>query len=294
MVFPLTISALILLGLFADQVGAEPTAPVMPPAPPPSPPPFVPGMPAVITPVAPSAAAPSPTVATNPREVMNAFIDQLAEQSNVRGAKPMASLARRTLTVHEPSFSALVIPCDQRLHRLLPAPELLERIASTMGDSYQVGQINYPARWSHPEFGSVAICAIVFHHPGAPTPTRDQVLGPVAESLRKLVGRGEFIEYGAIDQYGILDVILNSVVASAVGTVTSMGVQDLVHSAGGERRLARIVRRYKRAEQREGPRARKLLGKIKRTAERLKGRKVDWAEIDTLIAQYDAQQDQVS
>jgi hypothetical protein len=219
---------------------------------------------------------------------MDAFIDQLASQSNVLGAKQMASMARRVLTVHEPGFSAIVIPCDQQLHRALPDADMLERISSAMADSYQVNRTVIPAKWTHSVLGEVALCAVVFHPKSSPPPSHHEVLEPIEDSLQRYVGRGRFV-YGSDESYGILDVIVNSFVGAAAGTVSSLMVQDLYHAAGGERRLARLVRRYKRA----GPgtnRARRLIEKIKRTAERLKGRTVDWNEIEGLLAQYDAQQ----
>jgi hypothetical protein len=222
-----------------------------------------------------------------PREVMDAFIDEIASQGKTPA--PLASLARRTLTTHEPTWSTIVIPCDQRVHQLLPSPELLERVAKTISDAYHVETVIYPARWSHPVLGSVGLCAISFYEPGTAPPSKSQVLDPVAAQLSTFLGRGEYVEYGAgiLDPGRLLQLVVDSFIGAAVGTVSSMGVQALIRSAGGEPRLARLVRRYKRAEQREGPRARRLLAKIKRTAERIKGRHVDWNEVESLVAKYD-------
>ncbi len=231
-------------------------------------------------------AVPTPQEAVDIRQVMDAYVDELAEQSNARMAGAMASIARRTLTNHQPGWSSIVIPCDQRLHKALPAPGFLDRIAKALGDSYEVGVTTYPARWSHHKLGSVAICAVVFHPKDGLPPTREETLKPMADALQKMVSRGEFIEYGATEQFGLLDLILNTIVASSVGTVTSMGTQSLVRSAGGEQRLARLVRKYKRAKAHGNMgRARQVQKKITRSASRLKGRQVNWSEIEQLIAE---------
>ncbi|MCF6284281.1 MAG: SDR family oxidoreductase, partial [Candidatus Hydrogenedentes bacterium] len=80
------------------------------------------------------------------------------------------------------------------------------------------------------------------------------------------------------------DLIVNTIVASAVGTVTSMGVQDLVHAAGGERKLARLVRRYKSSKYKgREDKSAHIAQKVARTASRLKGRKVDWTEVEAIL-----------
>lgn len=225
--------------------------------------------------------------ASSSREVMDAFIDELASQSQSNMAHVMASVARRTLTHHQGTWSSIVIPCDQRLHKALPEASLLERIAETLGKAYEVGVEEFPARWTHPDLGSVAVCAIVFYDANTPPPTAQEALQPMEDALRRMVSRGEFIEYDAEEQFGgILDMVLNTIIASSVGTVTSMGTQSLVRSAGGEPRLARLMRRYKRARARgDTSNARRIQNKITRTASRLKGRKVNWNEVEQIIGE---------
>jgi len=236
--------------------------------------------------VPPHVALPTPQEAVDIREVMDAYVDEIAAQSDARMASAMASIARRTLTNHQRGWSSIVMPCDQRLHKALPDPAYLKRIASTLAESYEVGMVAYPARWSHPKLGSVGVCAVVFYPKEGMPPTREEALHPMAEALRTLVSRGEFIEYGANEQFGILDLIVNTIIASSVGTVTSMGTQSLIRSAGGERRLARLVRRYKRAKTvGDTGRARRIQSKITRSASRLKGRHVDWSEIEQLVGE---------
>lgn len=213
---------------------------------------------------------------------MEAFIDQLASQAKFAG-KPMAALARKMLTVHEPGFSAIVIPCDQRLHVYLPEKELLSRISDTMAESYDIEKTVYPAKWTHSRLGAVELCAIAFHPKDGISPPRKDVLEPIADSLRKHIGEGDFT-YGGVERYGnVLDLIVDTFVSSAVGTVSSLAAQDMFHAAGGERRLARLVRRYKQAKANGNPRYRNILAKMKRTAERLKGRQVNWEEVENLI-----------
>lgn len=82
---------------------------------------------------------------------------------------------------------------------------------------------------------------------------------------------------------GVIDLIFNSFIATAVGTVTSLGVQDLVASAGGERRLARLMRHYKDAVARKDESAAdRIRQRICRSASRIKGRRVDWSEVEAL------------
>lgn len=82
---------------------------------------------------------------------------------------------------------------------------------------------------------------------------------------------------------GLLDLIFQSVVMAAVGTVTSMGVSGAVRAAGGEPRLARLLRHHKKAEAAGNQkRARKIQDKILRSASRIKGRQVDWSEVERL------------
>ncbi len=83
---------------------------------------------------------------------------------------------------------------------------------------------------------------------------------------------------------GILDLIFQSVIMAAVGTVTSMGVQDAVRAAGGERRLARLMRHYRKAKAAGHlGRAERIKGRVTRSASRIKGRQVSWDEVESLV-----------
>jgi len=287
--WPLALGGLALFAFASSQGGQSPSAPPplrpLPPMPPdlpswPGEQPW-PGDPDFVT--DPNTEAPDIlTAVTPPAEVMEAFIDQPASQAQY-GGRQMADMARRMLTVHEPGFSAIVIPCDQRLNAYLPEADLLSRISDAMAESYDIEKTLYPAKWSHPTLGGVKLCAIAFHPKDGFSPSREAVLHPIADALRENIGPGDFI-YGGIERYGnVLDLVVDTFVSSAVGTVSSLAAQDLFHAAGGERRLARLVRRYKRAKQRGDPRYRTILLKMKRTAERLKGRQVNWDEVEELI-----------
>lgn len=82
---------------------------------------------------------------------------------------------------------------------------------------------------------------------------------------------------------GLLDLIVSSIISASVGTVASMGVESGVRSLGGEKRLARIMRHYRSAVQHgQQARAEQIKAKVLRTASRIKGRQVNWSEIEAL------------
>jgi hypothetical protein len=84
---------------------------------------------------------------------------------------------------------------------------------------------------------------------------------------------------GALGNVGSF--IMRSFVNASVNAATQRGFDALVESAGGEKRLARLVRQYKRTGDK------RKLEKIRRTAERIQGRRVDWDEVNQLVAMMD-------
>lgn len=223
-------------------------------------------------------------VESSPAEVLDAFIDQLGESMPWGMRQRMESLARERLSVNEPGYSAIVIPCDKRLGLVLPTPETLNRVSGALAESYEVAATGYPAKWSHPRFGSVELCAVVFHPRGTAPPPRQPVLEAIAGGLRDLVGQGDFV-YGA--QYGIIDLIVNAFVGSMAGTAGSMTMEGLVRSAGGQKRLNRLARKYKAAMARGDQRAAdRIVGKIKKVSDKLQNWDVPAGDIASLIEQH--------
>jgi hypothetical protein len=211
-------------------------------------------------PPAPAPAEP-PAPMPSPSGARQAFIDELAGQSSDRSAatklrklltENMAATgpAIQTPTGPEHAWAAVALPCDEGVDGI-PTPAFIERIASTLAESYEVKVSVASLPWTDPERGLVPMCAVVYY------------LSPQPPALTQ----GSFT--GA----------LQTIIQAGVGTITTLGTQGLIRAMGGERRLARLVRRYKRTGNE------RIRRKIIRTASRLKGRNVDWNEIEAIIGE---------
>lgn len=215
-----------------------------------------------------------------PGSVLIAYIETVAQQ----GLRPrlLTELISKNLVLKgRTNYAAVLLPCDQSAPGQLPTPEYLFDIASGIAESYGVEAAGFPLQWNHETTGPMAMCAIIFHAPDSPPPSQSDA---IRHFTKQLAAKTE--QFGS--SYGFIDLIINSMVASAVGTVTSLGVQDLVHAAGGERKLARLTMKYKAAKARGGAtRASHLLAKLTRVASKIKGRTVDWQEVDALIKRED-------
>lgn len=225
-----------------------------------------PSAPAPDGPVEPRTDAADPTYdpPADPSVVAKAIVDEFLSQVQPSNRGRFEKLLRERLVRQVASDGwQILLPVD-----VYGAPpfDRVRHIASALGESYvvpvDVSMIVLRRRWPF---------AIV-------------TVGPVSAEP-DLSGLSEDGFNGTAERYGgLVDLIVNTVVASAVGTVTSMGVQDLVRSMGGERRLARIMRHYRRAEQRGDERTMaKVRRKVTRTASRIKGRLVDWSEVEALV-----------
>lgn len=202
-------------------------------------------------------------------EVIRAIRAEFVSQSSPDHRVRLEKLLREKLsgTVDE-TTSWMALPCD-----LEGAPSFhrVSQISTSIGEAYRVPiEVNRTAVGKYP-------FAVISAGPHPVTPDLSSSIER-EEFGRHSSARGRREEFG-----GIFDLVFRSVVASAVGTVTSMGVQDLVRSMGGERRLARIMRHYRKAEAagNEDAMAR-IREKVTRSASRIKGRRVNWAEVEKL------------
>ena len=267
--------AILLLTMIAGASGSGPTTP----GPTPETPRPTPEAPGPTTPPRPSPKAErNATGSYEAKKALSAYIKAVAQQGIQ--ANSLSHLINKNLVLKgRVDYSAVLLPCDQIIPGQLPTPDLLHNIAAGIAESYEVCTATFPLAWNHPTTGSIAMCAITFYAPGAPVPNQFDVISRFTAQLSS-----QTEQFGS--SYGFIDLIVNTMISSAVGTVTSMGVQDLVHSAGGEQKLARLVRNYKAAKARGGAgRASHLLKKITRVASRIKGRDVNWGEVDALISQ---------
>jgi hypothetical protein len=231
-------------------------------------------------PPAPAPAEP-PAPMPSPSGARQAFIDELAGQSSDRSAatklrklltENMAATgpAIQTPTGPEHAWAAVALPCDEGVDGI-PTPAFIERIASTLAESYEVKVSVASLPWTDPERGLVPMCAVVYYlSPQPPALTQGSFTGAQTQPL-----------LGAIDVVGM---VVQTIIQAGVGTITTLGTQGLIRAMGGERRLARLVRRYKRTGNE------RIRRKIIRTASRLKGRNVDWNEIEAIIGESETPQ----
>lgn len=229
-------------------------------------------------------------IVSTPAEVVAAYARELWGQSAGRKREEMFEFATQMLiSADDPEWASILLPYGERP---LPERSYLEHVADGIGVAFETSLTTAPVQWE-----GRSLLLVVFHQKFASLPDPMAITATTIRKIEAFVeaggtgyrgyGRYEHRGYGH-DRFGggIVDLIVNSVVASAVGTVTSMGVQDLVNSAGGERRLARLVRHYKKAKgSGDESRARQITEKIAKSASRIKGRRVDWSEVEGLIAQ---------
>lgn len=216
----------------------------------------------------------------DPSEAAEAILDEFVAQSEPRNRTKLAKLLRERLTTRiDDTTVQIAMPCD---YGTAPSFDRVAEIGLAIGEAYRV-----PVRADRVEVGKYPFAVLsVGPHPATPdlSHLEREEMGGVGLGAR---GSGSTAHRPLPTAHfgGILDLVFRSVVASAVGTVTSMGVQDLVHSMGGERRLARIMRHYRTAVARgDEEKAERIREKVTRSASRIKGRRVDWSEVEELMA----------
>lgn len=199
---------------------------------------------------------------SNPAETVAALQDVLLGLSKFQGRERLGKLLRERMTVQvDQQTWQIGFPVD--LEGTLSFDRMTE-VCRTISEAYRT-----PITLQRTDVRGVPFALVTI---GPWTPADPDLSWLDQEQM------GARARYG-----GLVDLVVNTVVASAVGTVTSMGVQDLVHSMGGERRLARTMRHYRAAEARgDGETANRIKQKILRSASRIKGRKVNWAEVERL------------
>jgi hypothetical protein len=198
--------------------------------------------------------------------VVGAIHDVLISSANPRSRKKLEKLLRERLTFQIGDCWQILFPVD--IEGTLSFSRV-NQIAKAVGESYVIPMAVEKILVKKIPFAVITVGSAVGIEPNLSWATGEEY----GRNRRR-----SKTTYG-----GIVDLIVNSVISSAVGTVTSMGVQDLVHSMGGERRLARIMRNYKKAEERGDTETMdRIKKKMTKSASRIQGRKVDWSEIESL------------
>lgn len=199
---------------------------------------------------------------STPMDVVNAIHDVLIESANPREKEKLKKLLLEKLTFENGDGTyQVLIPVNLPK---APSFERISQIATTIAEQYRV-----PTAVQLLDVKRVPMAQITV---GSETPA-DPILSSFGGRPSSSTSR-----FG-----GILDLVVNTIIASSVGTATSMGTQSLIHSMGGEKRLARIVRKYRKAEARgDEAEMEQIRQKMTRTASRLQGRKVSWSEIEGL------------
>lgn len=279
--FPLVLGAALLLALFGlgqNQPAPQPqyTPPPRPPRPQPQPAPqqplgpedgYWPGeepWPPRSTPEEPGVyVAESP-----PQEVATAFIDELASRASGGAQKVVRDLITSYLTLNNPDWSAVVVPCDQAVNPMLPDTSLLQDISAALAEAYGVSMSLIPARWGTPE-QTVEVSAVIFHPVGTMMPGKEEIFPPLNPAMQQFFGPGQF-RYG--DIIGNLGAILiQSLVSGFGGSIGSLAAEDLWHAAGGQRKLNRLTFKYKEAlEKGDTRKANRMVNKLTNTLRRLK------------------------
>lgn len=203
-------------------------------------------------------------IGSAPGEVVRAVAEEIVQQAPPERREDLRRVLLEDLTRGNPRGAQLAVPVDIEG---APSSERIEQIALAVGEAWEA-PVRVTVEHASSGDGEAEYPVVLVTVGSAPAGTEWIGASHPAES------------YG-----GILDTIVQTVVSSAVGTVTSMGVQSLVNSVGGERRLARLVVRYKRAKKSgNGESVVRIKEKITRSASRIKGRKVDWSEIEAIVA----------
>jgi hypothetical protein len=209
---------------------------------------------------------------TDPSEVVSAIHDVLISSANPRSREKLEKLLRERLTFQIGDSWQILFPVD--IEGSLSFKRV-NQIATAVGEFYVIPMAVERVLVKKVPFAVITVGSSIGIEPNLSWATDSDEYGRHMAATNR--GRSK-VAYG-----GIVDLIVNSVISSAVGTVTSMGVQDLVHSMGGERRLARIMRHYKKAEDRGDTETMdRIKKKMTKSASRIQGRKVDWSEIESL------------
>lgn len=259
-----------------------------------------------------------PIPPSKPWDVMEAFLDEIASQSRRREGKIMRKALSEHAVVTGRTWSALELPChpgdsywrprdpDQTPADGSPEESYWERIASTLAQSNQVDYSVVPAGLVPVRRHVYTMCVVLFYTKGTVPPLiewqgrdfqgawaglRAQAYAEAVRDARIFAEKKKREEErrrrrtligtipSSLSPGQIVTLIVSTVIQAGVGTVTALGAQGLIRSMGGERRLARLMRRYRRTG---SPRIRR---KIVRTASRLKGRTVNWAEVEQILAE---------
>ena len=241
--------------------------------------------------------APEPPIPpATPAVVMSAFLDELTAQSR-EDAAMMRQVLGEYATITTSTWSAIELPCypaasgwrprgaDRRPADGSPEESYWERVASVLAENYEVNHLVLPVGVaSIGDERTFTLCVVLFY-------TRDTAPPKFKWEGRDFQGVWDRLKRSTqvavmgtrlIDPIQIVNLIVSTVIQAGVGTVTSLGVHGLIRSMGGERRLARLMRRYKRTG------SERVKRKIVRTASRLKGRTVDWAEVERIMAEASA------
>lgn len=199
---------------------------------------------------------------STPRDVVDAIHDVLVESANPREREKLKKLLLEKLTFeNEDGTYQILIPVNLPK---TPSYDRINQIAMTIAVHYRVPTVVRLIDVKRVPMAQITV--------GSEIPA-DPILSSFGRHLSSSPSR-----FG-----GILDLVVNTIIASSVGTATSMGTQSLIHSMGGEKRLARIVRKYRKAEARgDESEMEQIRQKMTRTASRLQGRKVSWSEIEGL------------
>lgn len=225
-------------------------------------------------PAAPSPSpVPDPTPPSPPGEVIQAIVEELASQAPEENRDELRQTLLGHLSRGNASGAQLAIPVE-----FPGAPSLddVKRIALTLASSYG---------WSSSGKGGARVDLFDVKAPGAEERRKLSLvtIGDLPIEVKWIRGpNGE--SFGRRESFGgILGFVFQTVAASAIGTVTSMGVSDLVRSMGGEPRLARLMRHYNAAVSRgDSGAAARIRSHVTHTASRIKGRRVDWSEVEQL------------
>jgi hypothetical protein len=221
-------------------------------------------------------------------QASEALFQQLKESASYLPKVPQfEEVARSVLMFQGDRYAAMVVPSDQSIHPSIPTMERYKEMGSALAEAYECGFHFYPMGWAEGRAPPVEMCVLVFYDRDIPLPPEKEVLARVQEKFDEAQERLQQSQYQG---YGFVQTLMmwiaQAFVMAGVGTATSMGVSALIRSAGGEPRLARLMRRFKRLP--EGHRKERLKEKIVRTGKRLIGKHVDWDEVNRLIGEWEA------
>lgn len=205
--------------------------------------------------------------AATPKEVAFAIRDEILSQADPKSVDKLSKfLNERLMRVGENS-AQIAVPCDMK--GAMPC-ERISEMSLAIAESYQIPM-------------SVELVS-VRSSSGRTYPFSLVTIGnPVGTSSVDWISEGSS-GFGSTERFGgIVDLIVNSFVSSFVGLFGTRSAESLLQSLGGERRLARLMRHRKTAlSNGNQDRAERIKEKILRSAARIKGKEVDWTEIEAL------------